>query len=167
MRSSFLILAIFILAACSSTNKNQNAGQIPAAMECPASQDPAQGCSKPSDAAITLGSKAGDQSSNLQSGEGGAGKRGLRTIAGRCELWVEGRTEPQPCSEVKLQIRSEVHGELRDGKVNGFAVQFTDLNENSYKLIATSTVYHLRTDSNELEAGSTVAIRIKAKPRTR
>ncbi len=94
-------------------------------------------------------------------------KDNSKKIEGRCELWVAGDKAPRSCSEVKVMVRSTEKGEMRDGRVDGFAVTFADLNESSYKFLAQSENYIVTTTDRVLKPGARVVLQVKAKPRKR
>jgi hypothetical protein len=164
---TWIILALaFGMAACGSPQKNENAAQIPAAMTCPSSQDPSQGCPTPSDPALALGATKPLPPDTPKAQAAARMKVRTKSIEGRCELLIQGEKSPRSCSEVKVMVRSAEKGEMRDGVVDGFAISFTDLNEKSYKLLAQSETYDLTTSGKALKPGTKVFLKIKGKPRS-
>lgn len=165
MKTWISLALSLILSACGSTSKNENAGQIPAAMECPADQDASQGCPSPSQPAIPLGG-TGSTGPIPAKIEAAAKIRSRgQSIEGRCELHVAGEKSARSCAEVKVMVRSTKNGEMRDGVVDGFAVSFSDLHEKSYKFLAQSENFEVTTSGAELKPGRRVLLKVKAKPR--
>ena len=165
MKTWIYLALSMILAGCGSTQKNENAGQIPAAMECPADQDASQGCPTPSQPAIPLGGSGSTGPIPAKIEAASKIKSHGRSIEGRCELHLAGEKTARSCAEVKVMVRSTEKGEMRDGVVDGFAVSFTDLHEKSYKFLAQSEDYEVSTSGAELKPGQRVVLKVKAKPR--
>jgi hypothetical protein len=164
---TWIILAFAMsMTACGSSEKNENAAEIPAAMACPSSQDPSQGCPTPSDPALAIGASRPLPPDTAKAQAAARMKVKTKSIEGRCELRIEGEKSPRSCSEVKVMVRSTEKGEMRDGVVDGFAISFTDLNEKSYKVIAQSTDYELNAGGKEIKPGTKVFLKIKGKRRS-
>lgn len=167
---AFLMSQLMSLSACRSTDDkgtNNSASQIPAAMQCPASQDPAQGCPSPVNPGMSPGGISNSGPSNSQNKAEAAARQKTKTqiIEGRCELWVAGDNSARSCSEVKVMARSTEKGELRDGVVDGFGITFPDLNEKSYKISAQSENYEVTAPTALYKPGKRVILKLKAKPR--
>lgn len=167
MKTWIFVVTMLSLTACGTPKKNESAGQIPAAMECPASQDASQGCPSPSQPAIPLEAPTPTGPSQSKMEAAAKIKSRGRSIEGRCELHVAGDKAPRSCSEVKVMVRSTEKGEMRDGVVDGFAVVFTDLHEKTYKFLAQSEDYEVTTSGADLKPGQRVVLKVKAKPRKR
>ncbi len=170
MKTWIILAFLMSLSACGSTDDkgtNDSASQIPAAMECPASQDPAQGCPSPVNPTVPSGGISNSGPSNSQNKAAAASRQKTKTqiIEGRCELWVAGDKSARSCSEVKVMARSTEKGEMRDGVVDGFGITFPDLNEKSYKISAQSENYEVTAPSAEFKPGKRVVLKLKAKPR--
>ena len=159
MKNWIIFSLPLILAACGSTEKNEGAAQIPASMECPASQDASQGCPSPSNPAIPLGERADQPPASAVKPS-----KTLPMIEGRCEWRLRGEKSVRPCDDIKVLIRSKVNGEMREGKVDGFGIVFEDLNEKSYIVTATSEKYTLTSTPKSVRPGQMVLLRLTAKP---
>jgi|GEM_PF-4510305 len=166
MKTWIILVFATVMTGCGSAEKGESSAQIPVSMECPASQDPSQGCPSPSAPELPLGQKLPSNAANRAEAASRPAKK-LPSISGRCELWVAGEKSARSCAEVKVMIRSTEKGEMRDGVVEGFGVVFSDLNEKSYKLLAQSEDFLLTTPDVELKPGRKVVLKIKAKPRKR
>ncbi len=157
---------MMILPACGSSRKNGSAGQIPVAMECPASQDSSQGCPSPSNPTIPLDGGVNTATTVTDNKSEAALRTKTRTqiIEGRCELWVKGDKAARSCDSIKVMVRSTEKGEMRDGVVDGFAITFPDLNEKSYKVLAQSDEMKIITPNLTVRPGKKVVLKLKATP---
>lgn len=154
----FLILVVS-LVGCRNVEPNRTDGQIPVSMQCPASQDPSQGCPSPTTTPQPLGTAEQTLPTSPTK------PKELGSIAGRCELQVEGETTVRPCDEISLKIRSKRHDETRTAVVDGYNFTFTDLNERSYEFQPSSEKYELQTKARTLRPGQTTLIKMRAKPK--
>ena len=91
--------------------------------------------------------------------------RSETSIFGSCEMMVEGEKVARPCEGIKLVVRATKEGEVREAVFDGGNFKFEDLNQTDYLLRAESNKYEVLTEPQTLNPGSTVKVKIKARPR--
>ena len=85
-----------------------------------------------------------------------------QSIRGECEMSIDGESEIQPCTDIRLIAHAVRGGEERVAVIEGFNFKIDDLNEELYGLEASSPTYDVRTDSKELSPGQVVRILVRA-----
>jgi hypothetical protein len=155
MRIWLPVLLSVAFAGCKSEQKNRSDAYVPGAQQCVTVTDPACTGEVAAGAQVPLPEIMRDKS--LPSAE--------TSIFGRCEMEVEGEKKLRPCDSIQLFVRATRENEQRTAVFNGYDFKFEGLSQSTYNVIAASPKYDLSTDTKVLNRGSTVKLRVRAKPK--
>jgi hypothetical protein len=147
------IAGIAFLIHC-TTEKNRTDSYAPAAQQCVTETDPACVGGASAMASIPLPEK---RDKSLPKSE--------TSIFGSCEMLIDGEKVTRPCEGIKLVLQATRENEVREAVFDGSNFKFEDLNQSHYTLQAESNKYEVITEPKTLNRGSTVKVKIKARPR--
>jgi len=149
-----VVIGLGILVRCATTGKNRADGYAPAAQQCVTETDQACVGGASAMVAIPLPHKRDKSLPRTET-----------SIFGSCEMLIEGEKVARPCEGIKLVVRATKENEVREAVFDGANFKFEDLNQTDYLLRAESNKYEVLTGPQALNPGSTVKVKIKARPR--